>query len=90
MRIQNLEGYGWGIASSIMVMVPLCIGGLMASTAILVIFLLGMVIDDVRFLYGMTIFILVVEKMIAILVGVWTLITLLSEKVVKGYEYKAE
>ena len=89
-KIQNLEGYGWGIASSIMVMLPVCIGGLMATTAILVIFLFGMVIDDVKFLYGVAIFILVVEKVLAILVGVWTLLTLLSEKVVKGYEYKAE
>lgn len=89
-KVQNLEGYGWGIAASIMAMIPLCTGGLLATTAVVVTFLLGMVIDDASFLYGMTIFILVLEKVAAILVGVWTLLTLLSEKVVKGYEYKAD
>ena len=89
-KIQNLEGRGWGIAASIMVMAPLNLGGFMMSTAILLNFLLGMLSDDLAFVYGVLIFILSLEKLVAILVGVWVLITLLSEKVIKGYQYKAE
>ncbi len=89
-RIQNLEGYGWGIASCIMVMLPVVSFGFMTSTGLLVKFLLGMVSDDVRWVYTVVVGAMVVETLACIGVGVWCLITLLSEKVVKGFEYKPE
>jgi hypothetical protein len=89
-KIQNLEARGWGIASSIMVMAPLNLGGFMMATSILLNFLVGMVLDDLKFIYGVLIFMMVVESLAAIGVGVWALTTLLSEKVIKGYEYKGE
>jgi hypothetical protein len=89
-KIQNLEGYGWGMASSIMVMVPLNSFGFMASTSVLLQFLLGMVIEDKRGLTVILIVLMVLEALIGIAVGVWVLLTLLSERVVKGYEYKPD
>ena len=89
-RLQNLEGYGWGVASCIMMMIPLHSLGFMGATAILVQMALRMFSDDLKFVYGVLIGMMVLEKLACIGVGVWGLITLLSEKVVKGFEYKPE
>jgi predicted Zn finger-like uncharacterized protein len=86
-QIQNLEGYRWGIASAIMGTIPISSWGFMMTTAILLKFLLGMVTDDV--LVPM-IFLMGVEALAALGVGVWVVMVLMSEKVIKGYAYKAE
>ena len=89
-RIQQLEGYGWGIASCIMMMIPLLSFGFMTSTGLFAKFLLGMVVDDEHWVYSVVIGTWVLETLACIGVGVWGLITLLSDKVVKGFEYKPE
>jgi predicted Zn finger-like uncharacterized protein len=86
-KIQNLEGRGWGIAASIMVMLPINSWGFMMSTTILLQFLLSILLDDPRV---PLIFLMGLETLIGIAVGVWVLTTLMSEKVIKGYEYKPE
>jgi len=90
-RIQNLEGRGWGIASSIMMMLPLTSAGFVASTGILATFLLGGVFSiETGSVTGSVITMISLEHVVCIGVGVWGLITLLSERVIKGFEYKAE
>ena len=86
-RIQNLEGRGWGIAAAVMAMIPINSWGFMMSTTILLQFLLGIILDDPRV---PLIFLMGVETLLGIGVGVWALVTLMSEKVIKGYEYKPE
>ncbi len=90
-KIQNLESYGWGIASCILLMLPLVSFGFMTSTGLLVKFLLGMVFpDDPKYVYTVVIGTWVLETLACIGVGVWGLMTLMSETVVKGFEYKPE
>ncbi len=89
-RIQNLEGYGWGIASNILMMVPLHSFGFMAATAMFCQFFLRMFSDDPSSVRGMLIGLMALEELICVGVGAWGLTTLLSEKVVKGFEYKPE
>ncbi len=89
-RIQNMEGYGWGIASNVMMMIPLHSFGFMAATALFVQFFLKMFSDDASSVSGMLIGLMAVEELICVAVGAWGLTTLLSEKVVKGFEYKPE
>jgi|GEM_PF-6668405 predicted Zn finger-like uncharacterized protein len=86
-QIQNLEGYRWGMASAIMGTVPINSWGFMMTTAILLKFLVGMVTDD---LAVMMIFLMSVEALAAIGVGVWVVTVLMSDKVIKGYAYKAD
>jgi hypothetical protein len=89
-KIQNLEGYGWGIAASIMVMAPICGFGVMASTVILGQFIIGILIDDIVWIRSMMGALMGIEYLICLGVGVWVLITMLSERVKAGYEYKPE
>ncbi len=86
-QIQNLEGYGWGMASSIMATIPLNSAGFMMTTAILLKFLAGMVVDDTTV---MMIFLMSVEALAALGVGVWVAMVLKSDTVIKGYAYKAD
>jgi hypothetical protein len=86
-QIQNLEGYRWGMASAIMGTVPISSWGFMMTTAILLKFLLGMVIDEVAV---PMIFLMTVEALAAIGAGVWVVMVLMSDKVIKGYAYKAD
>jgi len=89
-QIQNLEGYRWGVASAIMATIPLNSWGFMMTTAILLKFFLGMGTDDTQFLAVMMIFLMGVEALAALGVGVWVVTVLMSEKVIKGYAYKAD
>jgi predicted Zn finger-like uncharacterized protein len=89
-RIQNLEGRGWGIASCILMMLPITSFGLMADLGLLSKFLVSILSDDIRFVYLCVVSLISLAPLASIGVGVWGLTTLLSEKVVKGFEYKAE
>ncbi len=90
-RIQNLDGYGWGIAACIMVLVPFWpTWGFAACVAQLARFLFGMVIDDPFALARSWNLAISLPILASKAVAVWTLITLRSETVVKGFEYKAE
>jgi hypothetical protein len=90
-KIQNLEGYGWGIASCILAIISvLNLWGLASCTKQLGAFLMGILFDDQRFIWGVMIGLMSIEMLICTAIGVWGLLTMLSEKVVKGYEYKPE
>ena len=90
-RIQNLDGYGWGIAACIMAIVPFwTLYGFSACLAQLARFLFGMVLDDPFTLARAWNAALSLPMLAGMAVGVWTLMTLRSEKVLKGFKYKAE
>lgn len=90
-KIQNLEGYGWGIASCILAIISvLNFWGIASCTKQLGAFLMGIIFDDQRFIWSTMIGMMSIEMLLCTAVGVWALITMLSEKVVKGYEYKPE
>ena len=90
-RIQNLDGYGWGIAACVMAIVPFwTMYGFSACVAQLARFLFGMVLDDPFTLARAWNLAISLPMLAAKAVGIWTLIRLRSETVIKGYEYKAE
>jgi hypothetical protein len=90
LQLQNMESRGWGMASSIMVMVPFTIGGLQIVTGLLVQMLLGMIMDDVTFGGVVAIILVVVEWLLCVAVGVWGLMTVTNEDVIAGFEYEPE
>jgi hypothetical protein len=86
-QIQNLEGYRWGMASAIMAMLPLNSAGFMITSAIILKFLIGMVTDDVAVpMIGL----MSLELVAGLGVGIWVVMVLMSDKVIKGYAYKAD
>jgi hypothetical protein len=89
-QMQNLESRTFGIASSIMAIIPLHANGLMALTAIFLQLLFGMLMDDRdlinMYLTGFT----VILGLLGVAAGVRGLICCLSEQVKAGFEYKAE
>ena len=89
-RVQNLEGYGWGIASCIMMMIPINSFGFMSATALFLQFFMKMFSDDLASVNATLIGLMGLQELICIAIGAWGLTTLLSERVVKGFEYKPE
>jgi hypothetical protein len=88
-KIQNLESRGWGIAASIMAMVPLNVGGnLLVGLMVLDIFY--DLLFEGAYKTFMLILSLVVIWLLSVGVGVWNLVTLNKPEVVAGFEYKAE
>jgi hypothetical protein len=88
-RVQNLESRGWGIASSIMTMIPLGSGGLSSLIGGVFYFTIGSwILDEMAMPYAIGLG--VVAYLITLLVGVWLLRTLLSQVVIDGFEYVAE
>jgi hypothetical protein len=88
--MQNLESRRWGIASSIMMLLPLAAGGLSCLFAVAVYFLENMT----GFLGEVTLFYAIVLGGVAYLgsvyIGVISLQTLFNQKVIDGFEYVAE
>jgi uncharacterized membrane protein YiaA len=87
-RMQNLEARQWAMASSIMAMIPITVGGFWVVTgtvAGLVFHLL--VFDDKDAVWYALYAVAALEAIFAILIGVWNLRILLDEKVIEGYEY---
>jgi predicted Zn finger-like uncharacterized protein len=89
-QMQNLESRGWGIASSIMAMIPLHSGGLQLVTGMVVQFFLGLIIDDVEFISVVALVVVTVEWLLCVAVGAWTLKTAMNEDVIAGFEYQPE
>jgi predicted Zn finger-like uncharacterized protein len=88
-KMQNLESRGWGIASSIMTLLPLgpagisgVVGGVFYNT------IGAWILEDMNVYYSIGLS--VVPYLLAILVGVWSLRTLMSQEVIDGFEYIAE
>jgi hypothetical protein len=89
-QMQNIESRGWGIAASIMAMLPINLGGLMLVVGMVVQLVLGMVMDDVQFIGTVTIILSSVLYLAGIGVGIWSLMTLNNEDVIAGFEYDPE
>jgi predicted Zn finger-like uncharacterized protein len=89
-QVQNLESRGWGMAGSIMAMLPLHTAGLQLVTAMVIQAALGMVIDDVDFIQIVALIVVIAEWLASVGAGVWMLVTLMNEEVIAGFEYVAE
>ena len=90
-QMQNLESYGWGMAASIMVMIPgTCCGGVVLVIGMVFQFVLGLILDDV-FYVGMLASVVTSGVWLACVgVGIWNLTTLFNPGVVAGFEYEPE
>jgi MFS family permease len=90
-KIQNLESREWGVAASIMAMIPLNVGGLLCVLAMALNLLLGLVFeDDDGFRWVVMGFFLVCVWGLSLAVGIWNLTVLNKPDVVAGFEYVAE
>jgi hypothetical protein len=89
-KAQNLESRQWGVASSIMVMIPFNIGGLALVLLICLNILLGMLMDDESFMNTVLIVFAVIFCLIEIGVGVVALMTFQKPEVIEGYEYREQ
>jgi predicted Zn finger-like uncharacterized protein len=89
-KMQNLESRRWGIASAIMMLLPLGAGGLSCLFVLGVNFVENMTgfLGDVTMFYSIVMG--AVPYLVALYVGVMSLQVLLSQKVIDGFEYVAE
>jgi hypothetical protein len=87
-KMQNLESYGWGMASSIMALFPFYSLGLVSTVALLIQALFITVMGE-RFIPGLIV-IMVALVIAGMAGGLWGLMTMLNQDVIKGYEYKPE
>jgi predicted Zn finger-like uncharacterized protein len=86
-KIQNLTQRGWGIASSILAMIPMTTFGFYGVTGILAWMVFSLLYDDPGTVRLMLIAVGVLELIWAIGIGVWNLMTLMDPAVIAGYEY---
>jgi hypothetical protein len=89
-KMQNLESRAWGIASSILVLLPFTTGGLMLLTAFLCNWLLNMLFDDPAFSMYIAIVLMSIQTAAALATGVWNLVVLMRPEVIEGFEYVPE
>jgi hypothetical protein len=89
-KMQNLESREWGIASTILGIIPFNVGALMFVSAILVREALDLILDEKRTIYLIVIVWMVLVWLLSIGASVYALVTLMKEEVIAGYEYKAE
>ena len=94
-RIQSLDGYEWGIAGCILAIIPFCaLWGFTACVAMVGHILVAMMVDDpagfTRMLASVIGGIILLLLGASTGVGVWVLMVMRSETVIKGYEYKAD
>jgi hypothetical protein len=86
-RAQNLESRPWGIAASIMAMIPISIGGLSMVVCMFISFLFNMIVDEQdtvnMVVYGASGLIALAH----IVGGALCLKVLMQEDVIKGFEY---
>jgi hypothetical protein len=85
-KIQNLESREWGVAASVMAMVPLNAGGILAMLALVLNLLLDMMFEG-WFKWICLAFLLVCAWGTNLAVGIWMLTTLNKPEVIAGYEY---
>jgi predicted Zn finger-like uncharacterized protein len=89
-KMQNLESRAWGIASSILALLPFTTGGLMLLTAFLCNWLLNMLFDDPAFSMYIAIVLMSIQTVAALAAGVWNLVVLMRPEVIEGFEYVPE
>jgi predicted Zn finger-like uncharacterized protein len=90
-KMQNLESRRWGIASSIMMLLPMGAGGLSYLAYLGIMFLeqmTGFLGEDLAMYYGIGLG--VVPYLASLYAGVISLRTLLSQVVIDGFEYIAD
>src|SRR5579875_3255558 len=89
-KMQNLESRRWGIASSILMLLPMGGGGLSCLFALGINFLEQMTgfLGEVTLFY--MIVLAVVPYLVSLYIGVISLNVLMSQKVIDGFEYVAE
>lgn len=89
-KMQNLESRRWGIASSIMMLLPMASGGLGSLFAVAIFFLEQMTgfLGDVTQFYAIVL--AVVAYLASLSVGAISLRVLFSQAVIDGFEYVAE
>jgi hypothetical protein len=88
-KIQNLEGREWGVAASVMAMVPLNAGGLLFVLALVLNLILDFMFEG-WFKWITLAFLLICAWGTNLAVGIWMLTTLNKPEVIAGYEYVAE
>jgi hypothetical protein len=86
-QAQNLTSRGWGIASSIMTMLPFNIGGALLFCLFFLELILITFMDDVRMV---EIAIISIVLLAEVALGIWGLITMLKPEVIEGFEYVPE
>ena len=86
-RAQNLESRQWGIAASIMGMLPISVGGLALFICMIASFVLNMLLDDddtINYIvYGVS----AILALLQIAAAVYTLMTLVRPEVIDGFEF---
>ena len=88
-KMQNLESRGWGIASSIMTILPMGAGGLSSLIGGVFFYTIGSwILEEMAPYYSLGLGLL--PYLLAIFIGVWSLRTLMSQEVIDGFEYVAE
>jgi predicted Zn finger-like uncharacterized protein len=88
-KMQNLESRRWGIAASVMTLLPMGAGGISALVGGIFSYTIGAwVLDDMNLPYSLGLSVL--PYLCAVFVGVWGLRTLFSQEVIDGFEYVAE
>jgi hypothetical protein len=89
-KMQNMESRGWGIASAIMTILPFGSAGLGGVLYIVLFILFAVLLDDPAM--GMTYAggVSTLTWVLAIVIGVWSLRTLMSQTVIDGFEYVAD
>jgi hypothetical protein len=92
-KMQNLESRAWGIVSSCMFLLPMGVGGISSVLGGVFHYTIGDWIMDER-AAGVfpfySVVLAVLPYLLGILVGVWSLRTLMMKKVIAGFEYVAD
>jgi hypothetical protein len=88
-KIQNLESRDWGVASSIMAMVPLNAGGLLCMLALVLNITLDFLFEG-SFKWIVLSFFLICAWGVNLAAGIWMLTVLNKPDVIAGFEYVAE
>jgi hypothetical protein len=88
-KVQNLESRGWGIAASIMTLLPMGAAGLSSLIGGLFYKTIGdWVLEEMNLSYSIGLAVL--PYLLALTVGIWSLRTLMSQEVIDGFEYVAD
>jgi hypothetical protein len=88
-KVQNLESREWGVASSIMAMIPFNAGGLLLILAMVLNLILDLMFEGFTKYFYMSI-LLVAAWGTNLAVGIWMLTTLNKPEVIEGFEYRPE
>jgi predicted Zn finger-like uncharacterized protein len=89
-QMQNIESRPWGIAGSIMAMVPITAGGVILLVCLLLQYILNFILEDEQFVGVIAIVVAALIWLASVGSGVWALVTLNNADVIAGFEYEPE